>query len=1289
MSQHDSNTILTIAITSYNYSQYIGEAIDSVMKQTSPNWKLVICDNGSTDNTLEVIEPYLQDERVSLVVHSDNIGARKNIIYAMDVADTQYCSVLQADDFLEDTFVEAALYFFEHYPTSPFVIFNWHQFMDDSKTSVYHDRLPFQQDRAGPITIGPYLSICNFVPLHLAAFRTACIQQFSGNLLASPLKQVGEQFILKLLEDEYGHGCYSGTFGGQWRRHGDQITESQLENGVAILEEGVERHWYIDQAPNPSYTNVFMALATLIQRTSQISLLTSVNWLLHTEGQRYAENFGVPIEQERYRLLGTAFIVILKFSTFSSAMTFTDAEVEQTLQTLEHPVTRKGLEAFLLSMQALEGDAFINDDEIQQLCHRCFKSSSQLRDQKSVATEQRLNDDYQKWIAKQSWRESDVQCLAERMSYQWQTRPHFHFILWLGSNENEMNLLADTIDSLASQYYTGWQLTVISTHDMPDPVFADSPNLIWFQVAGSAKQHESINEAAFEIDADWVSLINPGVRYEPYTLASLVDYINIHPAWHLIYTDDDDIDTSAQRSSPRFKPEFNLDLIRSSNYIDDVWVKKTSLQIMGGVADLSGAQNYDIVLKTVDFFGEETIGHIDDVLVHQPKWSEREFDAVSGQLALEQHLHRNKCTAQVEPGLIDSTYRVVYQYDIEPTVSVVIAHKDHVDMLKRVVESLFSKTDYQNFSVIVVDNNSQDTELLDYYRELQDRYDQRFTLLHYDEEFNASAINNLAVEQASTDFVLLLNSGMEIVQAEWLSRMVSHMQRQDVGIVGAKLMAPNTALIQHAGVVLGVNQVAGHPFSGELTIGDPGYMGRAQLDQNYSAVTAACMLIDRSLYQAVGGMNAAELPLMFNDVDFCLRVQQKGFKVVWTPYALLVNHGDALMVQDAISLSEQAMLDYQTTMWRHWLPTLVNDPAYNKHLRLSTDFSLETEKMVRWDKRISNRIKVIGLVTRDEGHDQCLKSVLNLLDEKVLMQCEVSYGGLTHVDIARSGADVLFINDFSKKNLALLEQCKQANPALFIVGYVSQALYDFSGSETRAQFMRRLSSLLKDVDRIIVPNSALADIGRDLNKDVVIVAESIETEQWLKYSPRGQESSKPRVGWSGEYKQKYTFDIISPLIKHTSDQVNWVIVGWCPDELKPYVHEHYKRPKQSDFPLLMTSLNLDLALLPQDEHPMSDIASTMMFLHYAALGYPVLASATWSIKCEHLLITDNSLEAWHSAMKSALEQGERLAQQGQDLKHWLQTNAVLDHQLTEWAYGLSQDASIVERSIELARAGQA
>jgi hypothetical protein len=510
-----------------------------------------------------------------------------------------------------------------------------------------------------------------------------------------------------------------------------------------------------------------------------------------------------------------------------------------------------------------------------------------------------------------------------------------------------------------------------------------------------------------------------------------------------------------------------------------------------------------------------------------------------------------------------------------------------------------------------------------------------------------------------------------------------------VGIVGAKLMAPNTALIQHAGVVLGVNQVAGHPFSGELTIGDPGYMGRAQLDQNYSAVTGACMLVDRTLYRSIGGMNAQQLPLVFNDVDFCLRIQQKGFKVVWTPYALLVNHGDAVLHNDSLLLTEHAMASYQSMMWQQWMPVLVNDPAYNKHLRLATDFGLEVANVIRWDKRLSNRIKVIALIAPDDGHEQDLESVFSQLNEQVLLQCELSYGGLTHVDIARSGADTLFINDFSEKNRAILAHCKLAVPEVFIVGYVNPAHYTFSGSETRAQFMSRLNTFLEHVDRVIVPNQALAELCYELNHDVVTLPESVDAKHWLQYSPRGNQSSKPRVGWTGEYDQKQAFDLISPLIKRTAEQVDWVITGWCPDELKPYVHEHYNRPKQADFPLLMTSLNLDLALLPQPRHAMNDIASTMMFLHYAALAYPILASDSWSIKCEHLLFTENTLEAWHSAMMTALAQRQQLAQQGKALKHWLQTTAVLDQHLTEWAYGLSQKTEIVKQSIELASAGQA
>ena len=291
--------ILTIGITSYNYGHFIGEALESVINQTSPHWKLMIYDNGSTDNTFEVIEPYLEDPRVSLFVHEKNIGGTANSIYAIRQANSQYFSFLQADDFLEHNFVEDALEQFKIHPESPFVFFNWQQYIEQTKTRYDHNRFPFSPDRSGPLFIGPFLTIFNFVPLHMAAFRTECLQYGYEALVASPLKQVGEQFVLKLLEDKYGIGCYTGTMGGVWRRHDAQMTALHVQNSVAFLEEPAERHWYIKTTPNPNYINVFMALATSMFKLSPGSLLNTADWLTHTEGQRYAESFGVPIEAKR------------------------------------------------------------------------------------------------------------------------------------------------------------------------------------------------------------------------------------------------------------------------------------------------------------------------------------------------------------------------------------------------------------------------------------------------------------------------------------------------------------------------------------------------------------------------------------------------------------------------------------------------------------------------------------------------------------------------------------------------------------------------------------------------------------------------------------------------------------------------------------------------------------------------------------------------------------------------------------------------------------------------------
>lgn len=363
---------LTIALTSYNYASYITEAIESVVRQTSPHWRLVIFDNKSTDNTIDVIRPYLSDDRITLVSRGHNIGQRSNLLQAFAEIDTEFVSTLQADDFLDPTFVETALGILSSSPRIPFVIFNWHHYHEHprrrerNRRKQPHDSSPFAPNRAGPLLLAPYLSVANFVPLHMAVFRTEFLPDVLACFSKSPINQLGEQLILKLLEDQHGPGHFTGTYGGVWRRHKAQLTERHLSSSMSVIEEPIERLWYVTHAPEPKPLNVFMALITFIRYSGRVDYLTAMDWLLD-QGVSFTESFGLCLATDRLRFRQAALAVGLKFSTYSAVSLIGRKQLLIWLESSGVAPDKSALISVLQNVLATEGELFIRQDEIEAI----------------------------------------------------------------------------------------------------------------------------------------------------------------------------------------------------------------------------------------------------------------------------------------------------------------------------------------------------------------------------------------------------------------------------------------------------------------------------------------------------------------------------------------------------------------------------------------------------------------------------------------------------------------------------------------------------------------------------------------------------------------------------------------------------------------------------------------------------------------------------------------------------------------------------------------------------------
>lgn len=448
----------------------------------------------------------------------------------------------------------------------------------------------------------------------------------------------------------------------------------------------------------------------------------------------------------------------------------------------------------------------------------------------------------------------------------------------------------------------------------------------------------------------WIALLDHDDQLPPHALYLVAKAINERPDARLIYTDEDKIDAQGRRFDPYFKPDWNPDLFLGQNMISHFGVYHAEMvREMGGFRQgYEGSQDYDLALRCIEQLRAEQIVHLPYVLYH---WraiegstalakGEKNYAMLAGGRALEDHLTRVGISDAVVH-VADYGYRVQRQCDpsSQPKVSLIIPTRDRVELLRVCVNSILEKTEYANYEIIIVDNQSTDSVTHAYFDSLQGNVKVR--ILAYDAPFNFSEMNNAAVAATQGDIIGLINNDIEVIHGEWLTEMVSHAVRPEIGAVGAMLYYPNDT-IQHAGIFIGIGGVAGHANVG-LPRRSLGQMSRARLVQNLSAVTAACLLIRRDTFETVGGLDA-RLQVAFNDVDFCLRVREKGFRNLWTPYAELYHHESASRGYEDTPAKMARFKSEVAFMTERWGSELFNDPAYNPNLTLeSTDFALAAQ----------------------------------------------------------------------------------------------------------------------------------------------------------------------------------------------------------------------------------------------------------------------------------------------------------------------------------------------------------
>lgn len=508
--------------------------------------------------------------------------------------------------------------------------------------------------------------------------------------------------------------------------------------------------------------------------------------------------------------------------------------------------------------------------------------------------------------------------------------------------------LKELIESVQAQSYGKFQLCLADgsdnnkTGDYIKEYYRQDSRIAYRLLEKNAGISENTNEAIKMAEGDFIMFSDHDDTLAPDALYEIVREINENPGTDVVYTDEDKVTMDGKRYyDPHFKPDFNLDMLRSNNYICHIFVvKKEIVEEVGMLRrQYDGAQDFDFILRCCE--KAKKIRHVAKILYHwrnhpastagNPESKMYAYEA--GRDAVQAHYDRLGIKAEVSMTEQWGRYRTKLAVEGEPLVSVIIPNKDHKQDLEKCIRSLYEKTSYKNFEVLIVENNSTDREIFDYYEELQ-RNNFNIRVITWEKPFNYSAIHNFAVEHAKGEYLLFLNNDIEVKSENWLNEMLSYCQREDVGIVGAKLLYGNEK-IQHAGVIIGMgpSQTAGHifyNFPGEQFT----YAGRTQTTQDLSAVTAACMITKKSLYLQVGGMDE-EFQVAFNDIDYCLKIRELGKLVVYNPYAELYHHESLTRGYETNPENKKRFKNETKIFKTRWREILKNgDPYYNPNLSL-------------------------------------------------------------------------------------------------------------------------------------------------------------------------------------------------------------------------------------------------------------------------------------------------------------------------------------------------------------------
>lgn len=905
--KYPDNTIkVSVIVPCYNDGAFLNGAIQSVLQSTYERFEIIITNDGSTDSstteTLRDIEEKLRhdkDKRIR-IIHQDNLGLAHARNSAIRVAKGEYILPLDADNRIRPHYLENAVEILDNNPEIGVVYAYAKRFGEDEKIWEF------------PVFYPRRLLLGNFVE--------AC-----------------SVFRKRIWEECNGYDTDMGIMGYEdW-----DLWICAMKNGWKFhLIKEVMFDYCVHQGSMINGCNIPENNRYLIR------------YICNKHRDMYVKNLEFVMSEKNVETLELT-------NRLETLRKESDTHIKNLEELIYNIYKSRGWKALSVCYQIRDWIIPLNSirRDIVKIFFDTIKNTKETRSKKNIIAKikQKIismftrENSYRAWIKKYEPSSADIRRLTNEVN-SLQYQPKISIITPV--YDTDENLLVEMIESVLSQIYTNWELCIADGGSFLRHVQEvlqryskkDSRIRVKFMPKNKGISGNS-DEALALATGEFVGFLDHDDRLSPNSLYEIVTLLNINPEIDLVYSDEDKISIKGQRFEPHFKPNWSPDTFLSHNYLCHFTViRKKIVDEIGGFRDgYEGSQDYDLFLRVVE--KTQRIEHMPKVLYH---WRQHEgstsgnqkakmYAYESAKKALKDHIQRMAISGEIIDGNFLSSYRVKYHIEGYPSVSIIIPTRDKVETIRNCIDSVLRKSSYKNYKIFIVDNQSKEDGTFQYYKEIRNEY--RIEILNYDQPFNFAAINNYAVYQVSSEYIIFLNNDTEIISPDWIENMLEFAQRKDVGAVGALLYYPNNT-IQHGGVILGINGVAAHAHLG-FSGNSMGYFGRLKIIQNLSAVTAACLMCKKKIYSEVGGFDEY-YSHAFNDVDFCLKIRERGYLIVYTPYTELYHHESLSRgLEDSPGKKTRFKKEIEYFQ-RKWEKVLANgDPYYNPNLTLKReDFSI-------------------------------------------------------------------------------------------------------------------------------------------------------------------------------------------------------------------------------------------------------------------------------------------------------------------------------------------------------------